>query len=170
MLAASPTTLPLFLALSACKGPAVLSGPPPVTNQTQMLLRAVTAEQNLIWIYNKAMAGYSALGPALAPLLAEHRAHLAQLAARVVEPPGKKITETVTAWGGDRKPELAATAGGALVQLRAAELAAVGRLLGRGQLGSASPSLAQLYASVAASEATHVTTLTSRIEQSRAGS
>jgi hypothetical protein len=167
LLAASPTTLPLFLALSACKGPAVLSGPPPVTNQTQMLLHAVTAEQNLIWIYNKAMAGYSALRPALAPLLAEHQAHLAQLAARVIEPAGKKVTDTVTASAGGRKPALAATADGALAQLRAAELAAVGRLLGRDQLGSASPSLAQLYASVAASEATHVTTLTSRIEQSR---
>ena len=126
MLAASPTTLPLFLALSACKGPAVLSGPPPVSNQTQMLLHAVTAEQNLIWIYNKAMAGYSALRPTLAPLLAEHQAHLAQLTARVVEPPGKKVPDTVTA-----RPALNATADGALVQLRAAEQAAVATLLGR---------------------------------------
>ena len=46
MLAASPTTLPLFLALSACKGPAVLSGPPPVGPQTQTLLRAVTADES----------------------------------------------------------------------------------------------------------------------------
>jgi hypothetical protein len=170
LLAASPTTLPLFLALSACKGPAVLSGPPPVADQTQMLLRAVTAEQNLIWIYNKAMVGYSALRPTLAPLLAEHQAHLAQLTARVVEPPGRKVPDTVTAWAGGRKPELAATADGALVQLRTAEQAAVARLLGRGLLGRSSPSLAQLYASVAASEATHVTTLTSRIEPTRAGS
>ncbi len=169
MLAASPTTL-LFLALSACKGPAVLSGPPPVADQTQLLLHAVTAEQNLIWIYNKAMGAYSALRPTLAPLLAEHQAHLAQLTARVVEPPGKKDPGTVTVRAGGRKPELAATADGALVQLRAAEQAAVARLLGRGLLGSSSPSLAQLYASVAASEATHVTTLTSRIEQTRAGS
>ena len=80
MLAASPTTLPLFLALSACKGPAVLSGPPPVAPQTQTLLHAVTAELNLIWIYNKTMAEYSALRPTLAPLLAEHQAHLARLA------------------------------------------------------------------------------------------
>jgi hypothetical protein len=170
LLAASPTTLPLFLALSACKGPAVLSGPPPVANQTQMLLHAVTAEQNLILIYNKAMAGYSALRPTLAPLLAEHQAHLTQLAGRVVEPAGEKVPDTVTVWAGGRKPELAATADGALVQLRAAEQAAVARLLGRSLLGSASPSLAQLYASVATSEATHVTTLTSQIEQTRTGS
>jgi hypothetical protein len=170
LLAASPTTLPLFLTLSACKGPAVLSGPPPVAPQTRMLLDAVTAEQDLIWIYNKALAGYSALQPTLAPLLAEHQAHLAQLTARVVEPPGKKVPTAVTAWAGGRKPELAATADGALVQLRAAEQAAVARLPGRGLLGSGSPSLAQLYASVATSEATHVSALTSRIEQRSMGS
>ena len=163
MLAASPTTLPLFLALSACKGPAVLSGPPPVSGQTQALLHAVTAELNLIWIYNKTMAGYSGLRPALAPLLAEHQAHLARLRARVIEPPGRKVPGTVTA-----RPALARTSQGALTQLRDAEHAAAGVLLGR--LAGASPSLAQLYASIATSEATHVTTLTSRISQSRTGS
>ena len=132
----------------------MLSGPPPVANQTQLLLHAVTAEQNLIWIYNKAMAGYSALRPTLAPLLAEHRAHLAQLTARVIEPPGKKVPATVTA-----RPSLNPTADGALRQLRAAEQAAAVRLLGPGLLGTASPSLAQLYASIATSEATHVTML-----------
>jgi hypothetical protein len=163
LLAASPTTLPLFLALSACKGPAVLSGPPPVSAQTQTLLHAVTAELNLIWIYNKTMAAYSGLGPALAPLLAEHQAHLARLSARVVEPPGKKVPGTATA-----RPGIDATAAGALAQLRDAEQAAVGVLLNR--LAGASPSLAQLYASIATSEATHVTTLTSRISGSRTGS
>ena len=163
MLAASPTTLPLFLALTACKGPAVLSGPPPVSDQTQMLLHAVSAEQNLIWIYNKTLARYSALRPTLAPLLAEHQAHLAQLTARVVEPPGRKVPGTVTA-----RPPLAATAAGALAQLRDAEQAAVTRLLSR--LGGASPSLAQLYASIAASEATHATALTYRIDHVGTGS
>jgi hypothetical protein len=163
LLAASPTTLPLFLALSACKGPAVLSGPPPVDPQTQTLLHAVTAELNLIWIYNKTMARYSALGPTLAPLLAEHHAHLAMLRARVIEPPGKKTPSAATA-----RPAVAVTSAGALTQLRDAEQAAVGVLLGR--LAGASPSLAQLYASIATSEATHVTTLASRISRSRTGS
>jgi hypothetical protein len=158
LLAASPTALPLFLALSACKGPAVLSGPPPLTAQTQTLLHAVTAELNLIWIYNKTMAEYSGLRPTLSPLLAEHQAHLARLRARVVEPPGKKVPDTVTA-----RPALDATASGALAQLRDAEQTAVGVLLSH--LGGASPSLAQLYASIATSEATHVTTLTTRIPQ-----
>ena len=163
MLAASPTTLPLFLALSACKGPAVLSGPPPVSAQTQTLLHAVTAELNLIWIYNKTMAEYSGLRSTLAPLLAEHQAHLARLRARVIEPPGKKTPSTATA-----RPAVAATSAGALTQLKDAEQAAVGVLLNR--LAGASPSLAQLYASIATSEATHATTLAGRISRTRTGS
>jgi hypothetical protein len=156
LLAASPTTLPLFLALSACEGPAVLSAPPTVSPQTQALLHAVTAEQNLIWIYNKAIATYSALAPALAPLRAEHEAHLAQLRARVIEPPGKQVPGTVTA-----RPAVGASKDAALAQLRTAEAVAVKALMGR--LTGASPSLAQLYASIAASEATHVSVLSARI-------
>ncbi len=156
MLAASPTTLPFFLAVSGCKGPAVLSGPPPLSNQTTMLLHAVTAEQNLIWIYDKAIAAYSGLAPTLTPLLADHRAHLAQLSNRVIEPPGKTVPDTVTA-----RPALGATQAAALTQLRTAEQAAVKTLLSR--LGGASPSLAQLYASIAASESTHVTVLDTRL-------
>jgi hypothetical protein len=156
LLAASPTTLPLVLALSACKGPAVLSAPPGESPQTQMLLHAVTAEQGLVWIYDKAVTAHPALAPALAPLRAEHEAHLAQLRAQVIEPPGKQVPDTVTA-----KPALSATENGVLAQLRATEQAAVKTLMSR--LTGASPSLAQLYASIAASEATHVSVLTARI-------
>jgi hypothetical protein len=116
----------------------------------------VTAEQNLIWIYNRAIAAYSALGPTLRPLRAEHEAHLAQLRARVIEPPGKQVPGTVTA-----KPALGVTGAAALAQLRAAEQNAVTTLMSR--LNAASPSLAQLYASIAASEATHVSVLGARI-------
>lgn len=156
MLAASSTTFPLILALSACKGPAVLGAPPTATPQTQVLLHAVTAEQNLIWVYNKAITTYSGLAPTLTPLRAEHEAHLAQLRARVIEPPGKHVPDTVTV-----KPALGATEAAAVTQLRAAEQAAVKALMSR--LDSASPSLAQLYASIAASEATHVSVLNARI-------
>jgi hypothetical protein len=134
----------------------VLSAPPAVSPQTQLLLQAVTAEQNLIWIYNKAIAAYSGLAPALAPLRGEHEAHLAQLRGRVIEPPGPQVPGTVTA-----KPALGATKAAALAQLRAAEQAAVKTLMSR--LNGASPSLAQLYASIAASEATHVSVLSARI-------
>ena len=152
MLAASPTTLPLFLALSGCAGPAVLSAPPAVSPQTQLLLHAVAAEHNLIWIYNKAVAVYSGLAPTLAPLRAEHEAHLAQLRGRVIEPSGKPVPDTVTS-----RPTLGATQGAVVGQFRAAEQAAVKAMMSR--LAGASPSLAQLYASIAASEATHASVL-----------
>jgi hypothetical protein len=155
LLVASPTTLPLFLALNACKGPAVLSAPPVVSQQTQVLLRAITAEQNLIWIYATVMSAYSGLAAELGPLHAEHQAHLAQLRARVVEPPGKQLTVAVT-----DKPLIAGTQAAALRQLRAAEQAAVSAQMGR--LAAAPAALAQLYASIAACESTHVSVLDAR--------
>jgi hypothetical protein len=66
------------------------------------------------------------------------------------------VPDTVTA-----RPTVAATRDAALAQLRAAEQTAVKTLMIR--LNGASPSLAQLYASIAASEATHVSVLTARI-------
>jgi len=153
LLAASATTLPLFAALSACAGPDPLAGPPPLSADVRSLLRAVTAEQNLIWIYKRTMASYSALAPSLGVLLAEHQAHVAHLRARIVEPPGKSVPDTVTS-----KPAVPGTPATALAQLRAAEQSASTAQLRR--LAGASPSLAQLYASIAASEATHVTALT----------
>ena len=154
LLAASPT-LPLFLTLSGCKGPAVLGAPPHASQQTQVLLHAVAAEQDLVWIYAKVMSVYSGLAATLAPLRAEHEAHLAQLRARVIEPPGKRAPDTVTA-----KPLIAGTPAAALAQLRAAEQAAVTAQMNR--LAAAPASLAQLYASIAASESTHVGVLGAR--------
>ena len=156
MLAASTTTLPLFLALSACAGPNPLAGPPPLSADVRGLLAAVTDEQNLIWIYKRTMASYSPMAPALGALLAEHQAHLVQLRARIIEPPGK----TVPVAARPRQP-IAGTPTAALARLRAAEQAAITAQLRR--LAGASPSLAQLYASIAASEATHVTELDSRL-------
>jgi hypothetical protein len=155
LLAASPTTLPLFLVLSGCKGPAVLSAPPVVSQQTAVLLQAVTAEQNMIWIYTKVMSAYSALAAPLSPLRAEHEAHLAKLRARVVEPAGRRVPSAVTA-----RPLIAGTQAAALAQLRAAEQAAVTAQMDR--LAAAPASLAQLYASIAACEATHVSVLGAR--------
>ena len=160
MLAASTTTLPVFLALSACAGPNPLAGPPPLSSDVRGLFDAVTDEQNLIWIYKRTMASYSAIAPALGALLAEHQAHLTQLRAMIVEPPGKTVPSTVT-----RKPAVPGAAPMAIAQLRAAEQTATTAQLRR--LARAAAPLAQLYASIAASEATHITTLTALAAGSR---
>jgi hypothetical protein len=142
----------MFLALSACAGPDPLAGPPPLSADVRVLLRAVTEEQNLIWIYKQTMASYSAVAPGLGVLLAEHQAHLAQLRAMIVEPPGKTVPRTVTS-----KPAVPRTTAAAVALLRAAEQSAATAQLRR--LAGASAPLAQLYASIAASEATHLTAL-----------
>lgn len=152
MLAASATTLPMFLAVSACRRPEGLAAPPPLSADVRALFAAVSAERNLISLYTRTMAGYSTLAPKLEPLLAEHWAHLAQLRSRIIEPPGKTIPDRVTS-----RPPIPATRAAAVARLRAAEQAAVTSQLQR--LAGATPSLAQLYASIAASEATHVTVL-----------
>ena len=155
MLAASATSVPMFLVLNACAGPDPLDGPPPLSADVRSVLGAIADEQDLIRIYNKTMAAYSPLAPALAPLLAEHQAHLAQLRARVIEPPGRTIPPAAAA-----RLAIPGTREAAVAGLRAAEQAASTAQLRR--LTAASPSLAQLYASIAASEATHVTVLSAR--------
>jgi hypothetical protein len=153
VLAASTTTLPLFLALTACAGhPDPLAGPPPVSAGVRTLMAAMTAEDNLVYLYTKTIASYSHLATGLAPLLAEHQAHLRALQARVVEPPGKSLRIRPSS-----RPAIPASTTEAIARLRAAEQAAVTAQLGR--LPAASPAQAQLYASIATSEATHVTIL-----------
>jgi hypothetical protein len=151
LLAASATSVPMFFVLNACAGPDPLAGPPPLSADVRALLDAAAGERNLIEIYEQTMAAYSPLASALAPLLAEHRAHLTQLRAQVIEPPGKTIPSAAA------RPAIPGTREAAVAGLRATEQAASTAQLRR--LAAASPSLAQLYASIAASEATHVTAL-----------
>jgi hypothetical protein len=156
LLAASATSVPMFFVLNACAGPDPLAGPPPLSADVRGLLDAVADEQDLIWTYKKTMAAYSSsLAPALVPLLAEHQAHLTQLRARVIEPPGKTIPSAAAT-----RAAIPGTREAAIAGLRAAEQSAGTAQLRR--LAAASPSLAQLYASIAASEATHVTALSAR--------
>lgn len=153
VLAASTTTLPLFLALTACAGrPDPLAGRPPLSADVRALMAAVTAEDNLVYLYTKTIASYSSLAAGLSPLLAEHQAHLRALEARVIEPPGKSLRVRPSS-----RPAIPTSKTEAVAQLRAAERAAITAQLGR--LPAASPAEAQLYASIATSEATHITIL-----------
>jgi hypothetical protein len=152
LLAASITTVPAFLVLSGCAGPDPLAGPPPLSPDVRGLLAAVTAETNLVFLYNECISVYSGLAPTLRPLLAEHEAHLAQLRSRIIEPPGKSVPTKPSA-----RPRVTGSQQGAVTSLSAAERSAVTANLHR--LLAAAPDLAQLYASIAASEATHVTAL-----------
>lgn len=158
MLVASATTLPLFLALGGCAGPDPLAGPPPLSADVRSLFDAVTAEQNLIGMYQRTIAAHPAVAGALGALLAEHEAHLASLRAMIIEPPGKTVPAATPGTAISGKPPVSAALASDVARLRAAEQSAATAQLRR--LGGASAPLAQLYACIAASEATHVTALT----------
>jgi hypothetical protein len=126
--------------------------PPDVT-----VLRAVIAAKTaMIARYTATAAAHPRLRPGLQPLLGDHQAHLAELQHRLVEP----AHPAVAAPSPPARPGAApvpATEGAAIAALLSAERAAAAQHVA--QLRSVPPSLAQLFASIAACEATHVTAL-----------
>ena len=117
-----------------------------------MLRGAIGTEQALIARYRSAMAGSPALSGTLDPLLAQHREHLARLTSMLIEPPVTAPARTPRR----RRPAPAAASSGpaaTLAALEAAETDAARSLATR--LTLAPPALAQLMASIAASEASH---------------
>jgi hypothetical protein len=93
------------------------------------------------------------LQTALRAVQAEHVAHLMQLKTRLIEPLGSRPAPSPS----PTPSSMAGPTGGVSAEVTAleqAEQAASDRLIG--QLAGLPPSLAQLFASIAASEATHV--------------
>jgi len=160
-LLAAAAMLPLA-AVSGCDGADVLAAPPSPAPAVTVLREAIAAEQLMITRYTTVLhqagaTGGSAgsLAGALEPLLAEHRAHLAQLRSRLIVPAGSKASPAAPH---ERAPAPVPSGVSASVAfLRTAEQDAVTAM--RQRLHRAPSSLAQLYASIGASEATHVPVL-----------
>ena len=166
MLAASAAALPLLLGAAGCRSSDVFSGPdplagrPPLGHDVLTLQAVIAAEENLIDLYRTAISGDSGTSAAsrartLRPLLAQHQQHLVQLKARLVVPPGSSPSPSPSPGGTASTSPRASTVG--MAQLRAAERASAADLVQR--LATVPPALAQLFASIAASDATHVTAL-----------
>jgi hypothetical protein len=172
ILLASATTLPLLLATAGCRssdvfaGPDPLAGRPPLGHDVLTLQTVIAAEETLIHLYRGALNGDSgtatrepqqARSRMLRPLLAQHEQHLAQLRARLIEPPGRtdQTTGPAASAAGSPGPARVTTA-----QLRVAERASAAGLVQR--LATVEPALAQLFASIAASDATHATALAAK--------
>jgi len=158
---AAAAMLPLA-AVSGCDGVDVLDAPPSPAPDVTVLREAIAAEQLLITWYTAVLhdagdAGGSptALTAVLMPLLAEHHAHVAQLRSRLVVPAGSAASPSPTRRAATPAGPGVGSAGVAF--LRDAEQAAAAAMLDR--LRNAPGSLAQLYASISASEATHVPVL-----------
>jgi phosphomannomutase len=164
ILLASAAALPLLLATAGCRSSDAFTGPDPLAGRPRpapdvvTLAAVIAAEENLIGLYRTALARDSAATvPArdLLALLAQHEQHLTRLRARLIQPPG-----TATAAASSRpsaKASAAAPERVTIARLRAAERASAAGLVQR--LATVEPALAQLFASIAASDATHVTAL-----------
>jgi hypothetical protein len=162
VLAASAAALPVLLATAGCRSSDVFAGPDPLAGRPSLspdvttLQEVIAAERVMIALYQAAMDAGARPARGLAGLLAQHRQHLSRLQASLVLPPGSvsaspsaSVSPSVSSSRGPGRVTIA--------QLRAAEGASATDLVRR--LGSVPPALAQLFASIAASDATHVAAL-----------
>lgn len=163
VLAATVASLPL-LAVTGCKGVGALATPPRPAPDVAVLRRAIAAEELMIARYDAVITRSAGLAAALRPLRAEHRLHLAELRSRLVVPAGGVPAGGAAGRAGRRPAQARAAAPAAssgpataISFLQGAERSAAADLLRH--LAAVSPSLAQLMASIAASEATHVAAL-----------
>jgi hypothetical protein len=88
-------------------------------------------------------------------LLTQHEQHLVRLKARLIVPPGTSASPSPSPGGSGSA--FFSPGPVSVARLRAAERASAANLVRR--LATAPPALAQLLASIAASDATHVTAL-----------
>jgi hypothetical protein len=163
LFAASAAALPMLV--TGCKGIQALGTPPPPAPGIVVLRNAISAEKAMVATYAAVLSLLKsqfparatpqdvALDAAIRAVHAEHVAHVLQLKSRLILPAGSALALSPT-------PTPAASVGATggvsaeVIALEEAEQAASDRLIG--QLAALPPSLAQLFASIAASEATHV--------------
>lgn len=160
MLLASAAALPLLLGTAGCRssdvftGPDPLAGRPPLGHDVLTLQAVIAAEENMIDLYRLAISGDSGTSRArtLRSLQGQHQQHLVQLKARLIVPPGASASPSPSS--ASPSPRVSTVS---IARLQAAERASAADLVRR--LATAPPALAQLLASIAASDATHVTAL-----------
>ena len=154
VLAVSTALAPLA-AVASCGVPNPLAGPPGPSADVRTLRASISTEQSLVDAYRRALGAHPALSASLRTFLTQHEDHLSQLHGRLVVPPHVSATPSPSASAPASPPPASASA--ALTALGAAEQSAAAAQLQR--LGTTEASLAQLLASIAASEATHAVAL-----------
>ena len=149
---AASAVVPL-LAVAGCGAQPVTSAA--ARSDVAILRSAIAAKQHIAGLYTAALATFPALAGHLDPLLADNLAHLAALRRRLIEP--ARSSRRRARGAASPRPPVYPSRAAALTALRAAERAAATAHVA--QLQAVTPSLAQLLASIAACEATHVAAL-----------
>jgi hypothetical protein len=138
------------------------AAPPRPAPDVGVLKDVIAAENQVIGIYTAVIAAFPGLRPVITPLRRQHEEHLAALRGRLVVPPGAPASASALPspahrGGHPAEPRSWASATQAVAALATAERAQASALVAR--LASVPPSLAQLLASIGASEASHVAVL-----------
>lgn len=165
-LSAAPLAAPV-LAVTGCEAPATATSDTPARG-VAILREAIAAKQETIALYNAIRAAHPRLAPRLDPLIRDNTAHLAELKRRLIEPAhraGSGLSRQQEALANRQRarngpPPVPHRPAAALATLRSAERTAARVHIE--QLRGVTPSLAQLLASIAACEATHVVALRKR--------
>lgn len=156
------------LLLAGCKGLEALGPPPGPAADVGTLERAIAAEEQLVRVYQaalSALSGHPGQGRAadvVRDVLADHQAHLTRLRARLIVPPGLASPSPGSGSGSGSPAVASPPAAGTppreiIAGLVSAENAAAARLIR--QLVAMPPGVAQLMASIGASEAGHAALL-----------
>jgi hypothetical protein len=156
VLAASTLMAPLA-AVASCGVPNPLAGPAGPSPDVRTLRASISTEQSLVDAYRSALGAHPGLTASLRPFLSQHEDHLNQLQSRLIVPPHVAASPPASPSASAPASPPPASASAALAVLGDAERSAAAAQLRR--LANVTPSLAQLLASIAASEATHAVAL-----------
>jgi hypothetical protein len=159
VLTSAAVLLPLA-ATASCGVPEALRKPPGLTASVRTLRASITAEQALVDSYHDVVRRYPQLSAMLNSFLGQHQQHLAQLRGRLIVPPHVTMSPVPSPAPASPAPASASSAEAAVALLVKAEQNAAAAQLGR--LDGTPSSLAQLLASIAASEATHAAALSAQ--------
>ncbi len=161
--AAAAGSLGLTGCLAGCKGITALGPVPHVGADVVTLEHTISAESKLVAIYQAAVtqlgntsitSGNGSDAQVVAAIHAEHLEHLSQLRARLILPPRYAKTEPSASRSPNPTPPLPSDAQAVMATLADYERSAAARLTS--ELIAVPAALAQLMASISASEAAHV--------------
>jgi hypothetical protein len=159
--AAATGSLGLTGCLAGCKGITALGPVPHVSADVVTLQHTISAESKLVAIYQAAVtqlgntsitSGNGSDAQVVAAIHAEHLGHLHQLRARLILPP--RYAKTEPSASPSPAPQLPSEAKALIATLADYERSAAARLTS--ELIAVPAALAQLMASISASEAAHV--------------
>jgi hypothetical protein len=160
--AAAAGSLGLAGSLAGCKGLTALGPVPHVSADVVTLEHVISAEETMVAIYQAAVnqlgntsitSGNGSDAQTVAAIHAEHVEHLRQLQARLILPP-RYAKRTSSSGKHPKPPQLPPDAKAVIATLAGYEHAAATKLTS--DLVAVPAALAQLMASIAASESAHV--------------